>query len=258
MRGIVVASLGLSACGATATIHTAVNSLGSTPDVQIHLTGSISGPGTSEAQQVLNVMSINMAFSNPTGAPLSASKDQLNADITLDAGSQVVADLREVGGNDYVLVNVTSLSSIPNVTLSPSELTGLQLIFGGRWFEIPKSLIDEYLPSKAATAAEAAKAQAVAKQILDNLSTLVNETPYTTLPNGGFSQTGSLKNVVKAVLPAVESLGGTTARPQPRRRSRGPTRSLSPPRDPRRRADRSPLRPLMAPKATRAWGSTPR
>ncbi len=46
IAGFVVASLGLSACGATATIHSAVSSLGSSPDVQIHLTGTVTGPGS--------------------------------------------------------------------------------------------------------------------------------------------------------------------------------------------------------------------
>lgn len=208
--GIAVASLGLSACGATATIHTAVASLGSTPDVQVHLTASISGPGTQKAQQVLNDLSVTMDYANPTGAALSQAKDQSNVDITVDAGTQTVAELREVSGNAYVLVNVSSLTSIPNVTIPSGELAALQLVLGGRWFELKKSFIEPYLPTTTATAAQTAKDQVAAKQILDSLSTLVNDTPYTTLPNGGFSQTGSLEKVVKAVMPAIESLEGTT------------------------------------------------
>jgi hypothetical protein len=213
IAGFVVASLGLSACGATATIHSAVSSLGSSPDVQVHLTGTVSGVGTAQAQQILSAVSIDMEYSNPSGGSLSQAGSAVDSEITVNVGTQTLADVREVSGNVYLLVNVNTLSSIPTVTLPSSEISALQLVLGGRWFELPKSFIGSYVPATSTSTADTAKDQAAAKKIFDAISTLINTTPYTTLPNGGFSQTGSLENVLTTVLPTIESIEGTTMHP---------------------------------------------
>jgi hypothetical protein len=213
IAGFVVASLGLSACGATATIHSAVSSLGSSPDVQVHVTGTVSGTGTAQAQQILSAMSIDMEYSNPNGGALSQAGSAVSSEIVVNVGTQTLADAREVSGNVYLLINVNTLSSIPTVTLPSSEMSALQLVLGGRWFELPKSFIDSYVPAKSTSTAATVKDQAAAKKVFDALSKLINTTPYTTLPNGGFSQTGSLQSVVTAVLPTIQSLAGTTVHP---------------------------------------------
>jgi hypothetical protein len=213
IAGFVVASLGLSACGATATIHSAVSSLGSSPDVQVHLTGTVSGTGTAQAQQILSAMSIDMEYSNPNGGALSQAGSTVSSEIVVNVGTQTLADVREVSGNVYLLINVNTLSSIPTVTLPSSEMSALQLVLGGRWFELPKSFIDSYVPAKSTSTAATVKDQAAAKKVFDAISKLINTTPYTTLPNGGFSQTGSLEGVVTAVLPTIQSLDGTTVHP---------------------------------------------
>ncbi|HEV7959160.1 MAG TPA: hypothetical protein VGP11_06830, partial [Acidimicrobiales bacterium] len=209
--GFVAASLGLSACGATATIHSAVASVGSSPNVQIQLTGTASGPGTTEAQQVLAVMSIDVDFSNPSGAALSQAGTAVNSEVTVNVGTATLADLRKVSGNDYLMINPSALTNIPGVTLPTSEVNDIQLLLGGRWFELPKGFIDSYLPKTSATAAETAKGQAAVAKIVDAISKLINTTTYTTLPNnGGFSQTGSLESVLTTLLPTIESLEGTS------------------------------------------------
>lgn len=213
IAGIVAASLGLSACGATATIRSSLSSLGSSPDVQFTLTATASGPGTAEAESVLQLLTIDLDYSNPTGAALSQAGTSADAEVTVDVGSLTLADVRDVGGNDYVLFNPSTLSSFPSLSLSTSQIAGLQLVFGGRWFEVPKSVIKSYLPSSSAAAKKTAAEQAAEKKIVDALSKLINSTPYTTLPGGGFSQSGSLMSVVNAVLPAIESLEGTTLNP---------------------------------------------
>jgi hypothetical protein len=213
IAGFVVASLGLSACGATATIHSAVSSLGSSPDVQVHLTGTVSGTGTAQAQQILSAVSIDMEYSNPNGGALSQAGSAVDSEITVNVGSQTLADVREISGNVYLLVNVNTLSSIPTLTLPSSEMSALQLVLGGRWFELPKSFIDSYVPATSASTANTAKDQAAAKKIFDAISKLINTTPYTTLPNGGFSQTGSLENVLTTVLPTIERIDATTTHP---------------------------------------------
>jgi hypothetical protein len=211
--GFVVASLGLSACGATATIHSAVSSLGSSPDVQFNVTGTASGPGSAELQRYLSVVSIDVEYSNPTGGSLSQAGTAVSSEITVNVGAQTLADVREVGGNIYVLININTLTSIPGVAVPSSEGSALQLVVGGRWFELPKSFIDSYIPATSTSAAATAKDQAAAKSIFDAITNLITTTPYTTLPDGSFSETGSLENVVTSVLPTIESVEGTTVHP---------------------------------------------
>jgi hypothetical protein len=209
--GLIGASLGLASCGAQASIDQAVSSLGSSPNLQLHFTGSASGPDAAQVQKVLNVLSLDMNFSNPSGADLSQSGGTANAEILINAGSKTLADLKVIDSNVYVLVNVAAVTDIPGVTLPASQVASLQLLLGGRWFELPKSLLTSLAPKASATSeAQAAKDVAVERAIFDDLSNLIASTPYTTLPNGGYSQTGTLASVVKAVLPTIESLSGST------------------------------------------------
>jgi hypothetical protein len=152
-----------------------------------------------------------MNYSNPTGAALSQSNGTANAEILINAGTQTLADLRVIDSNVYVMVNLSGVANIPGVTLPAAQIAPLQLLFGGRWFELPKSLITSITPAPTASStAQANKEAAAARAIFDDLSKLIANTAYTSLPNGGYSQTGTLESVVKAVLPTIESLSGTT------------------------------------------------
>ncbi len=207
--GLVAASLGLASCGAKASPDQTVSSLGASPDLQLHFTGTVSGPGTAKAQSALNALSIDMNYSNPTGAALSQSNGTANAEIIVNTGTQPLADVRVIDSNVYVLINVSAVTNIPGVNLPATEVTSLQLLLGGRWFEFPKSLLDTLAPTPSATAeAQSVKDAAAARAIFDELSNLISTTNYTTLPNGGYSQTGTLLSVANAVLPTIESLSG--------------------------------------------------
>jgi hypothetical protein len=209
--GLVGASLGLASCGAQASIDQAVTSLGSSADLQLNFTGSASGPGTAQAQPALGVVSIDMNYSNPSGAALSQSGGTANAEILINAGTQTLADLRVVDSNLYVMLDISGAANIPGVKLPATEVAALQLLLGGRWFELPKSLLNSVTPTPSATSqAQTAKEAAAARAIFDDLSNLIAATPYTTLPNGGYSETGTLESVVKAVLPTIQGLGAST------------------------------------------------
>ncbi len=203
-------ALGLSACGATASLNGAVSSLGSSADLQVHITASASGAGTQQAQSVLGALSLDVEYSNPNGSPLSQSSGKANVEVIVNAGGAALLDLREVSDTLYLEVNVTALSNIPSVNLSASDVAEAQLLLGGRWFEIPTSLVTSSFPQTSKMKADAAKEQAAATKIADALENLIDTTPYTTLSGGGYSQTGSLASVVKAVLPTIESLGGSS------------------------------------------------
>ncbi|MCU1362746.1 MAG: hypothetical protein JWM55_574 [Acidimicrobiaceae bacterium] len=209
--GFAGAALGLSACGATASLDGAVSSLGSSADLQVHVTASASGAGTAQAQPVLNALSLDVDYSNPTGAPLSQSDGKANVEMIVNAGGTPFVDAREVSGALYLEVNVSVLSKIPSVSLSASEVAAAQLLLGNRWFEVPTSLLASSFKETSTIKADATKEQAAATKIADALEKLVDTTPYTTLSSGGYSQTGSLASVAQAVLPTIESLGGSSS-----------------------------------------------
>jgi hypothetical protein len=63
--------------------------------------------------------------------------------------------------------------------------------------------------------ANSVKERVAVIKILDDLSGVIDNAPYTTLSGGGYSQTGSLESLVKAVLPTIEGLSGKTVNPGP-------------------------------------------
>jgi hypothetical protein len=85
-------------------------------------------------------------------------------------------------------------------------LGALQLFLGGKWFEIPSTLLASELPSSAATKAKAAQDQAIERKIFDALSKLIDNGHATALSSGGYSETGTLESVVKALLPTIQSV----------------------------------------------------
>jgi len=209
--GVVVASLGLSACGSgtKATINSSIASLGAQPDLQIHFTASVSGSGTAEAQKVLDVISMDTRYATPSGGPLSQANGKANGEVILNVGAKPLLDLRSIGSNLYVQIDLSAVNEIPGLPLTSrdqSELGALQLFLGGKWFEIPSTLLASELPSSAATKAKAAQDQAIERKIFDALSKLIDNGHATALSSGGYSETGTLESVVKALLPTIQGL----------------------------------------------------
>jgi len=209
--GALAASLGLSACGVQASLDKALTSVGSSPYLQIHLTASASGlaPGGDQVEQALPALSFDVYEASTNGGALAQSSGQINSEVKVNAGSHTLADLRDIGANVYVLVDVSALSAIPGVNLSPAELGSLAMLVGGRWFELPASLVNSYIPAASKDLAPTAKDQAVVQQLIKDVTGVIEATKYTTLPDGGYSQTGTLDSIAKAVLPAIGQLGGT-------------------------------------------------
>lgn len=209
--GVVVASLGLSACGsgAKATIDSSVASLGAQSDLQVHFTASVTGAGTAEAQKVLSVISVDTDYASASGTPLSQSKGATDGDVTFNIGDKVLLDLRAIDSNLYVQVDLSAVNAIPGLPITSqdqSELAALQLFLGGKWFEIPSSLITKELPSSDALKAKSAQEQALDRKLFDALSNLIDNGDAKSLSSGGYSETGTLESVVKAVLPTIESV----------------------------------------------------
>ncbi len=209
--GVVAASLSLSACGSTtkATIDSSVASLGAQPNLQVHFSASVAGSGTAEAQKVLGVVSMDTRFDSTSGDPLSQANNKIDSEVTINVGSKPLVDMRGIGSNLYVEFDLSSVSSIPGLPLSAqdqSELGALELFLDGKWYEIPSSLVKSELPATAASKAKAAEVQSTERKIFDALATLIDRGHAKSLASGGYSETGTLQSVLKAVLPTIASL----------------------------------------------------
>ena len=211
--GVVASSMSLAACGVSATINQAVSSIGSSPTLQVHLTASASGANSAQVIGALNALSVNMNYSSTTGSALSQSTGNINTEVTVNDNAQTLVDLRAIGTDVYVEINPTAFASIPGTHFTSQQLTGLQLLVGGRWFDFSEGFIKSVLPTTTISAAQTSKEQTAVRSIIDALSALIEKTPYTTISGGGYSQTGTLESVVNAALPAIDTYAGKTITP---------------------------------------------
>jgi hypothetical protein len=211
--GVVASTLALSACSTTtkATIDQSVASLGAQPTLQIHLTGTVTGTDAVQASPILKLVSVDLDYANPSGGPLSQAANTLTEEITVNVGAKTLLDIRSIDGNDYLTIDLTSLSSLPGVNLPASELAELQLIIGGRWFEIPKSLIDSVAQKNAtANKAKAAADVAIERKIIDAIAKVIDNAPAKAIAGGGYSETGTLASIALAVWPTITSVTKTS------------------------------------------------
>jgi hypothetical protein len=210
--GAVIASLTLAACGATATLNSAISSVSASQYLQVHFTASISGADSQKAEPILSTLSYDVIESSTSGQSLAQSTGHVNAEIDVNVGSQALATVRVVGTNFYFEVNAQALASLPSVNLPSQTIAAIELLLDNRWFEVPASLIAANEPTPP-TKAQTAKYQAIVQQIITDLTGVIEANNYTTLPGGGFSQTGTLQSIVTAVLPTVEKLDSSTPNP---------------------------------------------
>lgn len=215
VSGAVVAALALSACGSSSTtvkkqaINQFVASIGASPYVQVHLSASFKGPHSAKVTSVLNQVSFDVSASNPSGAALSQAAGTANTEISVNYGSKSVVTIREVDTSLYIMIDVAALATIPGIPLPASQVAAAQALFGGRWFELPKSEFNKLVGKSKAPKAKLAADQAAVSRIIDAISKLIDTTSYKTLANG-YSETGSLTSVEKALLPALEGVAQTT------------------------------------------------
>ncbi len=209
MVGVVAATLGLSACGSSASINDTVASLGSASTVQVHLTATASGPGvTGAAQAILKQVSLDVHYATTNGSPVTDAGNTINSEMIVHYGSAAVLDLRAINQNFYIEFDLTSLSSVPGLGVPAQDLASAQLVLGGRWFELPYSLVKSYAKKFATSPSQAKIAQekSIGNKVLNAIARLIDTTHATTLASGGYTETGTLASVVKALLPTLDSV----------------------------------------------------
>jgi hypothetical protein len=210
----IAASLALSACGSSpaarkAALKEYVASLGSSPNLQVKLTGNFTGAGSTTPKKVLKVLSFGMNFSSTTGSAISQSGGNVNLELTADVSGTPFLDLVKAGNNIYLKIDASALGTIPGVKISASELALVQATFGGRWYELPKSLLNSVIPKKDAVGANATESKVEEAKVVDAITNLIDTTPYTSTSNG-YSETGTLLSLTKAIYGAVSSLSHGT------------------------------------------------
>jgi hypothetical protein len=208
--GAAVASLALSACGATATINQAVTSLGASPDVQVHLSMFSDHLKTPLATRLIDGLSMDLRYASTTGQPLSDSVGHARSEITINYAGRSLVDMRAIDHTLYLKVNVDAFAGVPGVSASSMQLAAAQLLLGGRWFSINVKTLTSLMPSTTATTPQTLRDVAASRAMTDAIVTLIESTPYRTLPHGGYSETGTLKSVVAAIAPALHKLTSQT------------------------------------------------
>jgi hypothetical protein len=200
---VVASSLVLAACGSgTASLRQVVNSLGGSQYLQMKLTASVSGTGTAKAQSVLDGLSVDINAASTNGNSLSNSGQNVNTEIVVAFKGANFVDVRQVSGNEYVKIDFSALSGIPGINISSAQAADAQLIFGGRWFELPKSLIAKYTQPTAAQKAKAQQIAGIESQVIDALSSVITAGKYTTSGNT-YTTTGTIKSIADAVAPVI-------------------------------------------------------
>ncbi len=206
---VVAASLGLSACGSTtATLDSAVSSISSSSSLEMHLTASFAGPGAAEVEQYAKQISLDVTDVNPSGGALSQSTS-LDEDVSINVGTGVLMEVRSISGNVYLKMDLTALTSLPNVNIPANEIAAFQLLLGGRWFEIPASLIKSLAKREAATqnAAATKTRTADAVKLAAALEHIIETSPSSTLAGGGYSETATIQSLITALWPTIKNLG---------------------------------------------------
>jgi hypothetical protein len=208
--GAVIASLTLAACGSSASLDGGISSLSASQYLQVHITATYTGPEASQVTPILSQVSYDVSEASTTGQPLSQSVGNIDSQVDINVGGQALLEMRSINKDIYFEVNLQALSSFPSLGLSSQKLAALELLFDNRWFDVPESLITSLAPASSVTKAQTAKEQAIANKIIKAVTKVIEGNKYTTLPSGGYSQTGTLASLVTALLPEVEQIEGHT------------------------------------------------
>jgi len=210
---LVVASLALSACGASVkqTLRSALDSVGAQSTVQMHLTASVSATGAGASsvatyQSILAKLSYDVHEQSANGDAIADAAGKVNSDITVNVSGTPLVHLIEINNTIYVKIDFTALSAFPQIGSSlSSQLPAAQLTFGNRWFEVPSSLVLSYLSASQKSTADSAGQSATETKLLDAVVKVIESNPYTATSNG-FEQTGTLDSLAAGLAPAIAAL----------------------------------------------------
>jgi hypothetical protein len=207
-------SLGLAACGAQATIDQAVASLGGSPYLQVQFTGSSASasPAGAPVAAALKDLSVTVDLASTNGANLSSAGTNYDSEAVIALSGTTVLDVRSIGGDLYAEIDLAPLAGLPGLGVSAGQLSAANLLLGGKWFEVPQSLLQALSAAHQPTASQVAQEKALESKVVDALTALVDNAPYTSA-NGTFSESGTLQSVVNALAPIFSSSSAVATSP---------------------------------------------
>ena len=126
---------------------------------------------------------------------------------------RALAELREVGSNICVKVDLSSLPTFPGVNITPEQITAAQLVVGGRWFKLWKSLLGAVASPSVAAQVSAAASPEGARKVIDAIVAMIDSSPVRAIA-GGYSERGTLQSVVGAISPTIAKLTHSTTAPK--------------------------------------------
>jgi hypothetical protein len=219
VSGLAAGALVLSACGGgssspshPATLTGYVSTIGSSPNVQLGVTLSVTGFNSPEAQRILAASTIQIEMSNPTGGALSNANGDVNTGITYLVNGKTLGQFLDVDKNLYLQVDASNFSALPDVNIPQGELAAVQLFFGQRFFELPIAQLESFLPKHDDSKTKYLKDQAVAGTIIDEVAHVIDSAPHTAIANG-YKESGSLVSIDNAIYPTIKSLDPTATPP---------------------------------------------
>ncbi|HLK45189.1 MAG TPA: hypothetical protein VKT18_04340, partial [Acidimicrobiales bacterium] len=193
--------------GSGASLTSLVQTVNSSSDLQVQLSASGTGFASAKDEALVKDFTVDLNFQSTNGAPLSTAGANKNAELTVNAAGTPLFDLRVIGTKLYVNLELTALSGLPGVNLPAATLQEVQLVFGGKWLEIPESLLTKNLPKSGATStAKATQDRAAAVRFIGGLESALESASRTSLPGGGYKVTGTLLSLANALLPTIRQI----------------------------------------------------
>ncbi len=211
------AALVLAACGssAPASIRLLLKSIPNSSNAQFTLTASASGAGMQKATPVLKVLSFKLFVSNPAGASLTTAKaiESSNVELVVYVKGSKALDVRKVGSDVYLEANLTAFSSIPGFPKSAAQsFAQAQALFGGKWFELPSSLVQGLTNKKPATKTKVLHSVSMVEAGAGIVIGYVEGLHHTNISNG-YKVTATLNAAANALYAQLRAIDPSISKP---------------------------------------------
>lgn len=201
-----------STTGSGSSIAALLSTITAQPTVQLHVTGSGTGFDSTKDEGIAKDVSVDVNVASTSGGSIASSSGSVNTEVFINIGTGHLLDVRVIGSNLYVLLDASALSGVSGVNLSAGDLALVNATFGGKWYEVPESLISSKLPKSSQGASSSADV-GDAMKLASAFESAVEGASSTSLPGGGFSITGTLQSLASAIDPDVQAIDPTASAP---------------------------------------------
>ena len=204
---VAAASLILSACSIPVALSQTRSVLGG-GYLQIHFSVGVTAPGVAAAKDAkfLQGLTFSIDTQTPPGAPFNSALSHAGQKLTIWRGATHLATLIDLKSNLFLRLNFTALAQVPGVRLSASEIAAGNLFLGGRWIEIPDSLVVKFASPALRLKLKKNSLVSGEYRTLNDLVSVLARGPVTTTATG-YSETGTLASLGTALSGVASSSG---------------------------------------------------